>query len=121
MKKLKNALAWRGKPLYSFVEKFGCPTYNFVSEDYEDFESLGFEKDNCILMHSKYSWANVVAEIGMFQSAGQAKKNNWDIPIEPGYAEALFTGRWGEPLFVFIFKTVSEPAQLQHLDVCKVL
>lgn len=105
MKKLKQALAWRGIPLHTIVEEFGCPTHNFVSEDFEDFDIMGFKKDNCTIMHSKFNWSNIVADIGMFPSAGQAKKNGWFIPIESGYTEAVFLGRWGEPLFVFIFKT----------------
>lgn len=105
LKTLKQATAWRGEPLFNIVERGGSKQFDFVSEDFDDFESFGFNKDSCVLMHPKFTWANVAAHIGLFPSAGQAKKNGFDIPIEPGYEEAVFIGKNGQPVFVFLFKT----------------
>ena len=106
MKKLKQALSWRGEPLYNIAERNkGCPTYNFVSENFEDFDEYGFDINSCTPIHSKFTWANIVSHIGLFPSTGQAKKSGWDIPIEDGYTEAFFSKSDGTPLFVFIFKT----------------
>jgi len=107
-KKLKLALSWRGEPLSCIAERQNCITYNFVSEDFEDFKVYGFDISSCVLIHSKFNWANIVSHIGLFPSAGQAKKSGWDIPIENGYTEAFFSKSDGTPLFVFIFKTDPE-------------
>ena len=104
MKKLKQALQWRGVPLQTIVDKHKTPHFNFISETTTEDESLGFSKDDSILMHSKFNWANVVATIGLFTSASVAKKNGWDISIADGYSEAFFSKSDGSPLFVFILK-----------------
>jgi len=112
-KKLEKGLAWRGVPLFSIIEKYLSPQYrptvsvfNFISQkfvDSEDLILLGFDDDN-IVMHEKYNWSNIAATIGLFPSAGAAKKAGWQIPIEDGYSEAVFSKSDGTPLFVFILK-----------------
>lgn len=105
-KKLKNALSWRGVPLYLIAERNGTPTINFVSERYntpEELEFWGFD-DVDFVMHSKFTWANIISSIGIFPSTGVARKSGWDIPIDEGYTEAFFQRSDGTPLFVFIMK-----------------
>lgn len=105
MKKLRNALAWRGEPLFNIANRNGTPTFNFVSERFRDsfdLETLGFDANDCIFVHDKFSWANVVAEIGLFSSAGVARKSGWNLPLDSGFTEAFFSASNGKPLFVFI-------------------
>jgi len=83
------------------------PEINFVSEellDSPDLEALGFDRNDCIPMHSKFTWAQIVAHIGLFSSVGEARKAGWAIPLEPGFHEAFFSSSNGQPLFVFIMK-----------------
>ena len=96
IKKLQKATAWRGVPLSLIAERNKVPTFDFVSSTDTDSKA--------ILMHEKFTWANVVSYIGLFSSVGTAKKSGWDIPIEPGYTEAFFSKSDGTPLFVFIDK-----------------
>lgn len=96
IKKLQKATEWRGVPLSLIAERNKVPTFVFVSSKDKD--------PNGILMHEKFTWANVVAHIGLFNSVGTARKSGWDIPIEGGYTEAFFSKSDGTPLFVFIVK-----------------
>lgn len=103
MKKLKKATEWKGIPLSLIVDRHKCISHEFVSENFEDFDIMGFNQ-NALKMHKKFTWANIVANIGLFSSVGTAKKSGWDIPIESGFSEAIFWKSNGQPLFVFIFK-----------------
>ena len=108
MKRLNKALEWKGAPLHFFSSRNGAKEFHFVSEDLldsPDLESLGFDRDDCIPMHQKFTWAQVVSHIGLFASAGDARKSGWAIPIEPGFNEAFFNSKDGTPLFVFILKS----------------
>lgn len=114
-KKLEKGLSWRGVPLFSIIDPENWPklsrmtslrTFNFISEKFVDSENLilmGFDSNN-IVMHEKFNWSNIAATIGLFSSAGAAKKAGWQIPIEDGYSEAFFSKSDGTPLFVFILK-----------------
>jgi hypothetical protein len=105
-KKLKQGTAWRGVPLWVIADRHKTPTINFVSEQFNNpdaWKEIGFD-DDCVVMHSKFTWANIAAHIGLFPSAGAAKKSGWNIPIDDGYSEAFFTRSDGTPLFVFIMK-----------------
>lgn len=104
-KKLRNALSWKGEPLFSIAERNHTPTFNFVSERFRnssDLETLGFDENECIFVHEKFSWANVAAHIGLFASASDARKSGWNIQLESGFTEAFFSASNGKPLFVFI-------------------
>jgi len=105
MKKLRLAQEWKGEPLFNIANRNGAPTLNFVSERFRnspDLKTLGFDENECIFVHDKFSWANIVAHIGLFSSAGVARKSGWNIPLESGFNEAFFTASNGQPLFVFI-------------------
>ena len=107
MKRLKKATEWRGFPLHMISKRNNTPEVHFVSEsllDSPDLESLGFNRDSCIPMHEKFTWAQIVAHIGLFSSAGEARRAGWAIPIEPGFNVAFFSSSNGAPLFVFILK-----------------
>ena len=105
-KKLRNALAWKGAPLFHFVNRHQTPTFNFVVSERlrnsSDLETLGFDENDCIFVHEKFSWANVAAHIGLFASASDARKSGWNLPLEEGFTEAFFSSSNGKPLFVFI-------------------
>lgn len=106
-KKIKQAVVWRDVPLVMIADKHNKSTFNFISEKInnpDDLESYGFDDVECILMHSKFNWSNIASIIGIFPSAGIAKKSGWDIPIDDGYTEAFFSRSDGTPLFVFIMK-----------------
>lgn len=106
-KKLRRALSWKGEPLTTFCDRHGTPSFSFVSEKFRnssDLETLGFDDDTCIFMHDKFTWANIVSTIGLFASAGIARKSGFDEVIEEGFSEAFFTRSDGTPLFVFILK-----------------
>jgi hypothetical protein len=104
IKKLKNALAWRGLPLSIISDRYGNPGYQFVSKDFDSFDDYGFDKDHCIFMHDKFTWANISAMIGLFPSVSMAKNAGWNEQIEDGYSEAFFSRSDGTPLFVYVFK-----------------
>lgn len=106
IKKLKNALAWRGFPLSAISDTYGIPGYQFVSQDFDFFDDYGFDKDQCFFMHDKFTWANIAAMIGLFPSASIAKNAGWNEQIEEGYSEAFFSRSDGTPLFVYIFKEI---------------
>lgn len=106
IKKLRNALTWRGFPLSTISDKYGDPGYQFVSENFDSFDDYGFDPEFCIFMHNKFTWANIAAMIGLFSSAGAAKNAGWNEPIEEGYSEAFFSRSDGTPLFVYVFKGV---------------
>lgn len=106
-KKLNKALSWRGIPLSLISDRHSAPTFHFVSQDAKeccDLELLGFDSSSLIIMHPKFTWANIVSHVGMFSSVGNAKKAGWVEEIEPGYTEAFLSKADGTPLFVFIAK-----------------
>jgi hypothetical protein len=108
-KKIKQGTAWKGIPLIAISNKHNTPTFNFISEELQKSDCLEYlafnkDKDKCIIMHSKFNWANIAANIGLFPSSGAAKKSGWDFPIEFGFTEAFFSRSDGTPLFVFIMK-----------------
>lgn len=110
MKQLNKALSWKGLPLFQIISHYEIKpkSFHFIPENYNNTEilfDLGFDED-CIRMHNKFTWANVVSSIGVFSSVGIAKNSGWNIPIEPGYTEAFFSKSDGTPLFVFIYKPV---------------
>lgn len=107
MKKIKQGCSWKGIPLHLISNRNGTPTFQFVSErfkDLSDLEFLGFDTENIISMHEKFTWANIASHIGLFPSVSVAKNSGWHIPIEEGYTEAFFCRSDGTPLFVFIMK-----------------
>ena len=102
-KKLKNGLAWRGEPLENIRSRNNCPCFEFVIDGAElNPSDVGF--DNPKQLHSKATWANIAAEIGVFASASVAKGSGWNLPLEKGFTEAFFSKSDGTPLFVFIIK-----------------
>jgi len=106
-KKLKQGVAWRGIPLKIISDRHKTHTFNFISERFnnpDDLNAYGFDDVECVVMHSKFNWANISATIGLFPSVGIAKKSGWDIPIDDGFTEAFFSRSDGTPLFVFIMK-----------------
>lgn len=107
MKKIKQGCSWKGIPLHLISNRNGTPIFNFVSEklkDSDDLGLLGFDQENNISMHEKFTWANIASRIGLFPSVSAAKNSGWHIPIEDGYTEAFFSRSDGTPLFVFIVK-----------------
>ena len=107
-KTLSVALRYQDYPLYWVCLKHNCKTFNFISESTEIADLCGFDeftsRDSVTVMHEKFTWSNIVAEIGLFKSTSEARKAGWNIPIENGYSEAVFFAKYGNPLFVFILK-----------------
>lgn len=115
MKKLNQALSWKGIPLFHIWNRneLKPKSFNFIPEDFNDKEflvSLGFDED-CVKMHNRFTWANIVSYIGVFSSVGSARKSGWDIPIESGYSEAILFKSDGTPIFVFIYNPVKQLSQ----------
>lgn len=106
-KKLRNGLSWRGEPLENIRARHNARCFNFVSESLQhsdDLKVLGFEDENIIWMHDKFTWANIASQIGLFASTTIAKGSGWNVALESGFAEAFFSRSDGTPLFVFILK-----------------
>lgn len=103
-KKLKQGLEWKGIPLHLISSRHNTPEFLFISDSRDSEPELGFDADQCIKMHHKFTWANIAASIGLFPSTSAAKAAGWNHPIEPGFNEAFFSKSDGAPLFVFILK-----------------
>lgn len=108
-KALRQGLRWVGAPLSLIVDRNQVKSgvFNFVSDDcrlnYAHwFDEFGFEKEDCIFFHRKFTWANIAHEIGLFDSVSEARKRGWGIEIEQGYSEAVFQRNSGAFSFVFI-------------------
>ena len=56
-----------------------------VSE--EEATQFGMTWENSIAIEPHWTMAHIIKEVGHLPSVGQAKKNGWDKPIEPGYTE----------------------------------
>jgi len=68
----------------------------------EDVESLFQpEEDEVILwVPEEFRWAHLLKHLGIFKSAGQARKNGWDKDIPEGWSEAVFK-KQRKAIFVF--------------------
>lgn len=112
-KKLRKATSWKGFPLSVVADREVNGTkprsISFVSDNmigcfHHVFDEIDFNENECIFMHSKFTWANVAGIIGLFESVGIARKSGWNVPIESGFSEAIFFLSDGTPIFVFIWK-----------------
>jgi hypothetical protein len=75
--------------------------WNFVKKgvfDLPETDWWDFEPDNSIEIQPHWTMAHIAVEMGMFPSAGQARKNGWDGPIPHGYTERL--GKMKKSLFI---------------------
>lgn len=50
-----------------------------------DLETLGCEQDEIIEIQEHWSMANIMHEVGIFPSVGQARKNGWNHPVPDGF------------------------------------
>jgi hypothetical protein len=75
------------------------PEFNFVGPGVHEVDILLFmgpmsDDDGPFLrMPDNWSLAHVMHHAGLFPSVGQAKKNGWDKPIEPGFSHFVVTKR----------------------------
>lgn len=60
-----------------------------------------FEKDEVVFHLSKSEWGSLLATLGIFSSATQARKNGWGKDIPDGFSEARFKK---QRTVVFVFK-----------------
>lgn len=63
----------------------GSPTVKDIEMLFEPEED-----EVLILAPDEFMWPQLLKLLGVFKSAGQARKNGWDKPIEEGWNEALF-------------------------------
>ncbi len=67
----------------------GRVVFDFIKEGVteEEANKVGMSWDTAISIESHWSMAHIAVEMGIFPSAGQARKNGWNQPIEIGYSE----------------------------------
>lgn len=53
----------------------------------EDANSIGMSWKYAIVIEPHWTMAHIAFAMGLFPSVGQARKNNWNQPIEVGYSE----------------------------------
>ena len=58
----------------------------------EDVETLFQPETNepIIIVPDQFKWPQLLKLLGVFKSAGQARKNGWDREIPEGWSEAVF-------------------------------
>ncbi len=77
---------------YSFVKK---GVFNLPESDWWDFDP-----NDSIEIQSHWTMAHIAVEMGLFPSAGQARKNGWDGTIPHGYTELKKLGKMKKSLFI---------------------
>lgn len=70
------------------------PEFNFIHKDLPDSDRDLFfgpltENDKFIVFDDGVIMAHLIAQIGLFTSIGQARKNGWDKPIPIGYTDLI--------------------------------
>ena len=77
---------------YSFVKK---GVFNLPESDWWDFDP-----NDSMEIQSHWTMAHIAVEMGLFPSAGQARKNGWDGTIPHGYTERKKLGKMKKSLFI---------------------
>lgn len=67
----------------------------------ENANSVGMSWVNAIAIEPHWTMANIAKEMGLFPSVSQAKKNNWDFPIEIGFSERGGIGKKNLCFFIW--------------------
>jgi hypothetical protein len=69
--------------------------FNLPQEDW-----WGFTQEDSIEMQPHWKMEHIAAEIGLFPSLGQARKNGWSGDIPFGYTEIRRIGKMKKSLFI---------------------
>jgi hypothetical protein len=73
--------------------------FNFVGPAVHDADIVLFmgpmstDDGPFLRMPAEWSLAHVMHHVGIFPSVGQARKNGWNKPIEPGFSHFVVTKR----------------------------
>jgi len=86
----------------------GFPLFCFVISDNEDVaaffsKELFHERDVVKVLSSKTDWEQIGVEIGMFDSRGDSRRNNFSGVIKQGWHQVT-VGKGTNQKFVFLFK-----------------
>lgn len=78
----------------SGLKSTGFLTANVIVGDVSDDDIdllFGPDEDEVVItVPTDFRWPQLLKLLGVFSSAGQARKNGWDKDIEEGWSEALF-------------------------------
>ena len=77
-------------PLWHKVKDFPSGhIFNFIKQGVteEEANDVGMTWEDAIAIEPHWTMAHIAVAMGLFPSVGQAKKNNWNEPIEVGYSE----------------------------------
>jgi len=74
--------------------------FNFIHPNVssKDRDIMGFDDEN-IMIEDGWIMAHVMHKVGIFPSVGQARKNGWDKPIQPGFSE-FTVGKMKKKVFI---------------------
>jgi len=78
--------------------------FNFIHPNVssKDRDIMGFDDcdtDENIMIEDGWIMAHVMHKAGVFPSVGQARKNGWDKPIQPGFSE-FTVGKMKKKVFI---------------------
>jgi hypothetical protein len=77
--------------------------FNFVKKgvfDLPETDWWGFDPEDHIEIQEHWTMAHLAVEMGLFPSAGQARKNGWDGPIPHGYTEKRNMGKMKKSMYI---------------------
>tara|TARA_S200000501_G_scaffold374205_1_gene423175 strand:+ start:754 stop:1008 length:255 start_codon:yes stop_codon:yes gene_type:complete len=74
--------------------------FNFIHPNVssKDRDIMGFDDEN-IMIEDGWIMAHIMHKVGIFPSVGQARKNGWDKPIQPGFSE-FTVGKMKKKVFI---------------------
>ena len=71
-------------------------TFVFIHENVKDDLDLFFgpiEDEEVVHFNDEWTMTHIMHHVGMFPSLTQARKNNWDKPIDSGFTERVKLSR----------------------------
>lgn len=77
--------------------------YNFVKPGVFSLppgDWWGFDPEDSIEIQPHWTMAHIAVEMGLFPSAGQARKNGWNGEIPSGYTERKGLGKMKKNLYI---------------------
>jgi hypothetical protein len=77
--------------------------FNFVKKgvfDLPETDWWGFDPEDSIEIQPHWKMEHIAVEMGLFPSAGQARKNGWSGEIPQGYTERKRIGKMKLSMFI---------------------